>query len=211
MLKGQPFRVNGHRLNPNIRPQTKYEIFSSLSCLRSRDRAVDCGSHLDRTLDLPRLCGIERRGTATSLRTAYPRILPKWHDRRDGLFRDLYLYGGLFDIVGVRLSEIFAGFDVYDIRHILCALIGIAGIAATAATARTISGSRAGFIAAVALAVCGCWYGAMFNHTKDIPLAAGMIGATYMLVRIMRELPRPSFGSVLLFGLLTGCALGIRV
>ncbi len=126
-------------------------------------------------------------------------------------FRDLYLYGGLFDIVSVRLGEIFASFDVYDIRHILCALIGIAGIAATAAMARTISGSRAGFIAAVALAVCGCWYGAMFNHTKDIPLAAGMIGATYMLVRIMRELPRPSFGNVLLFGLLTGCALGIRV
>ena len=112
--------------------------------------------------------------------------------------------------MSVRLSEIFASFDVYDIRHILCALIGIAGIAATAATARTISGSRAGFIAAVALAVCGCWYGAMFNHTKDIPLAAGMIGATYMLVRIMRELPRRA-GNVLPFGLLTGCALGIRV
>ena len=102
-------------------------------------------------------------------------------------FRDLYLYGGLFDIVSVRLGEIFASFDVYDIRHILCALIGVAGIAATAATARTISGSRAGFIAAVALAVCGCWYGTMFNHTKDIPLAAGMIGAIYMLIRIMRR------------------------
>jgi hypothetical protein len=126
-------------------------------------------------------------------------------------FRDLYLYGGLFDIVAVRLGEIFAGIDVYDIRHILCALIGIAGIAATAATARTISGSRAGFIAAVALAVCGCWYGEMFNHTKDVPLAAGMIGATYMLIRIMRRLPRPRFSDVLLFGLLTGCALGIRV
>ena len=126
-------------------------------------------------------------------------------------FRDLYLYGGLFDIVGVRLGEIFASFDVYDIRHILCALIGIAGIAATAATARTISGSRAGFIAAAALAACGSWYGTMFNHTKDIPLAAGMIGAIYMLIRIMRRLPRPHFGDVLLFGLLTGCALGIRV
>lgn len=126
-------------------------------------------------------------------------------------FRDLYLYGGLFDIVGVRLGEIFSSFDVYDIRHILCALIGIAGIAATAAMARTISSSRAGFIAAVALAVCGCWYGTMFNHTKDIPFAAGMVGATYILIRIMRRLPRPQFGDVLLFGLLTGCALGIRV
>jgi Dolichyl-phosphate-mannose-protein mannosyltransferase len=126
-------------------------------------------------------------------------------------FRDLYLYGGLFDIVSVRLGEIFADVDVYDIRHILCALIGVCGIAATAATARTISGSRAGFIAAVALAVCGAWYGTMFNHTKDVPLAAGMIGATYMLIRIMRRLPSPRLRDVLLFGLLMGCSLGIRV
>jgi hypothetical protein len=126
-------------------------------------------------------------------------------------FRDLYLYGGLFDVIAARLGEIFNNVDVYDIRHILCALTGILGIAATAATARTISGSRAGFIAAVALAACGAWYGTMFNHTKDVPFAAGMIGATYMLIRIMRQLPRPGFGDVLLFGVLTGCALGIRV
>ncbi len=132
-------------------------------------------------------------------------------DRSVFAFRDLYLYGGLFDIVAVRLSEVFPGFDLYDIRHILCALIGIGGIAATAATARIIHGPRAGLIAAVALAVCGCWYGGMFNHTKDIPLATGMIGASYMLIRIMRELPRPRLSNVLVFGLLAGCALGIRV
>jgi hypothetical protein len=126
-------------------------------------------------------------------------------------FRDLYLYGGLFDIFAARLGEIFTGIDVYDLRHVLCALMGVCGVAATAATARAISGSRAGFMAAVALAVCGCWYGTMFNHTKDIPLAAGMIGATYILIRIMRQLPFPPLGNVLLFELLLGCALGIRV
>jgi hypothetical protein len=126
-------------------------------------------------------------------------------------FRDLYLYGGLFDIIAVRLADIFPLFDTYDLRHILCALIGIGGIAATAATARTISGPRAGFIAAVALAVCGCWYGGMFNHTKDIPLAAAMMGATYLLIRVVRELPRPRLALVLLFGLFAGCALGMRV
>jgi hypothetical protein len=126
-------------------------------------------------------------------------------------FRDLYLYGGLFDMIAVRLAELFPLFDLYDIRHILCALIGLGGIAATAATARTIAGPRAGFIAGVALAVCGCWYGGMFNHTKDVPLASAMIGASYLLVRIMRELPRPRVGLVMLFGLICGCALGMRV
>ena len=126
-------------------------------------------------------------------------------------FRDLYLYGGLFDIIAVRLAELFPSFDLYDIRHILCALIGIGGIAASAATARTIAGPRAGFIAAVALAVCGCWYGGMFNHTKDIPLASAMMGASYLLIRVIRQLPSPRFGLVMLFGLLAGCALGMRV
>ncbi len=132
-------------------------------------------------------------------------------DRAVFNFRDLYLYGGLFDIIAVRLAEIFPWFDTYDLRHILCALIGIGGIAATAATARTIAGARAGFFAAVALTVCGCWYGGMFNHTKDIPLASAMMGATYLLIRVVRELPRPRLGLVLLFGLLAGCALGMRV
>jgi hypothetical protein len=125
-------------------------------------------------------------------------------------FENLYLYGGLFDIVAVALAKI-VPIDAYELRHIMCALIGIAGIGATAATARLIAGPRAGFLAGVALALCGAWYGGMFNHTKDIPLAAAMAGATYFLVRLARDLPKPRKAHVVAFGLLTGAALGIRV
>ncbi|MGA7790464.1 MAG: glycosyltransferase family 39 protein, partial [Xanthobacteraceae bacterium] len=79
------------------------------------------------------------------------------------------------------------------------------------ATARAIGGSRAGLLAAAALAACGIWYGAMFAHTKDIPFAAAMMGALYFLLRAGRELPRPRWHLVLLLGVLAGCALGIRV
>ena len=48
-------------------------------------------------------------------------------------FQNLYLYGGLFDIVAVALSHV-VPINPYDLRHILCALTGIGGIAATAAT-----------------------------------------------------------------------------
>ena len=125
-------------------------------------------------------------------------------------FENLYLYGGLFDIVAVSLSKI-VPMDAYDLRHIMCALIGISGIGATAATARLIAGPRVGFLAGVALALCGAWYGGMFNHTKDIPRAAAMAGATYFLVRLSRDLPKPGMMHVIAFGLLTGAALGIRV
>jgi hypothetical protein len=124
-------------------------------------------------------------------------------------FRNLYLYGGLFDIVAVLLSRALPA-DPYVIRHVLCALIGIGGIAATWATARMIAGSRAGLLAALALAFCGPYFGAMFNHTKDIPFAAAVAGAIYFLLRAARDLPRPRSGDVLGFGLLLGAALGLR-
>jgi hypothetical protein len=124
-------------------------------------------------------------------------------------FENLYLYGGLFDIIAIALTHVIP-VDVYELRHILCALIGIGGIAATAATARLIAGPRAGLGAAVALALCGAWYGAMFNHTKDIPFAAAMAGTTLSLVRIGRRLPSPRALDVAAFGLLAGAALGLR-
>jgi hypothetical protein len=74
-----------------------------------------------------------------------------------------------------------------------------------------VAGPRAGLFAAGLLALCGPWYGAMFNHTKDIPFAAGMMGATWILIRATRDLPYPKWHDVLLFGLFAGAALGMRV
>jgi len=125
-------------------------------------------------------------------------------------FKNLYLYGGLFDVIVVTLSHLIP-IDPYDLRHILCALIGIGAVGATAATARLIAGPRAALFAAIGLSISGAWYGAMFNHTKDIPFAAAMIGATLFLIRIARSLPSPRALDVAAFGLLTGAALGMRV
>ncbi len=122
---------------------------------------------------------------------------------------NLYLYGGLFDVLVTLLGKA-VPIDVYSIRHIVSALTGIGGIAATWATARLIAGPRAGLIAAVMLTLCGIWYGAMFNHTKDIPFAAAVIGALYFLLRLARDLPHPRRRDVIAFGLLLGAALGLR-
>ena len=125
-------------------------------------------------------------------------------------FKNLYLYGGLFDVIVVGLQKLLP-LDPYAVRHLFSALTGVGGIAAAWATARAIGGARAGLLAALALSVCGIWYGAMFNHTKDIPFAAAMMTATYLLLRIGRQLPRPSWRLVVLFGIASGCAVGLRV
>jgi hypothetical protein len=124
-------------------------------------------------------------------------------------FQNLYLYGGLFDIIAVLLAHLLP-FDPYDIRHVMTAVAGIGGVAATFAAARLIAGPRAGLLAGLALTLCGVWYGGMFNHTKDIPFAAAMMGATYYLLRGARDLPNSRRRDVLLFGILLGAALGLR-
>lgn len=124
-------------------------------------------------------------------------------------YKNLYLYGGLFDLSAVLLARILP-VDVFTIRHVLCAMTGIGGLAAAWATARLIAGPRAALLALVALAVCGSWFGSMFNHTKDIPFAAAMMGATYFLLRAARGLPRPGLMHLALFGILLGAALGQR-
>jgi hypothetical protein len=124
-------------------------------------------------------------------------------------FRNLYLYGGLFDVLAIGIAKLLPC-DVYLIRHALCALIGIAGIAAAGATARLVAGPRAGLIAVLLLAVTGTWFGAMFNHTKDIPLAAAMMAAVFFLLRAARDLPRPHWRDVLAFGAFMGAACGLR-
>ena len=50
---------------------------------------------------------------------------------------NLYLYGGLFDVVATMIERLLPFVDVYDLRHILCALTGIAGIGAAFALAAT--------------------------------------------------------------------------
>ncbi len=124
-------------------------------------------------------------------------------------YGNLYLYGGLFDIVAVLLAHVLP-FDLYDIRHVMCAITGVGGVAATWVTARMIAGPRAGLLAGLALALCGVWYGGMFNHTKDVPFAAAMMGAIFFLLRAARDLPDPRRRDILWFGILLGAALGLR-
>ena len=128
-------------------------------------------------------------------------------------FRNLYLYGGLFDVMAVGLQHLLP-LDPYAIRHFLCAAFGISGVVAVWATARLIAGSAAGLLAATLLVSCGSFYGTIFNHTKDIPFAALTMGAVYFLLRMGRDIAdegRSRTYDLLLFAILLGAAAGIRV
>jgi hypothetical protein len=125
-------------------------------------------------------------------------------------YRNLYLYGGFFDLIAATLEHILPIW-VWDMRHLLSALFGLAGIVASYKIARILGGERAGFITVVLLAITGAWSGAMFTHTKDIPFGTCMVWALYYTILIAQQLPKPKLGISIKLGIAIGCALGLRI
>lgn len=126
-------------------------------------------------------------------------------------YRNLFLYGGLFDLPVVALSKLMPSVDIWALRHLLSGLTGVLGMVGAGRLATCLAGPRTGFVAVLLLGLSGIWSGAMFTHTKDIPFAVAMIWGAYGLTRIIRYLPHPPLSLVLGFGLVTGLALGLRV
>ncbi|HSH72889.1 MAG TPA: hypothetical protein VK974_07515 [Methylophilaceae bacterium] len=125
-------------------------------------------------------------------------------------YKNLYLYGGFFDLVAAGLEKV-VPIWVWDMRHLLSAMFGFAGIVAAYKIARVLGGERAGFITVVLLAITGAWSGAMFTHTKDVPFATCMTWALYYTMLIAQRLPKPSLSLSIKLGLAVGGALGLRI
>ncbi|MFK8253879.1 ArnT family glycosyltransferase [Ancylobacter terrae] len=126
-------------------------------------------------------------------------------------YKNLYLYGGLFDLIAAGLAERLP-MPVYELRHLLSASFGLLGLVAVWRLARLLAGEKAGILAVLLLAVTGMYGGAMFTHTKDVPFAAMMAWALYYITVIARDLPAaPATGTAVKLGVAVGCALGLRV
>lgn len=125
-------------------------------------------------------------------------------------YKNLYLYGGFFDLIAALLEGV-VPLPVWDMRHLLAGVFGLAGLLGVWRLGRFLGGDWAGLAALLILALTGAWSGGMFTHTKDVPFATAMVWALYYLTRMVPELPRPSLGLVIAFGVAVGCAIGLRV
>lgn len=123
---------------------------------------------------------------------------------------NLYLYGAAFDAFADVLARV-SPLGLYETRHALNITVGLIGLIGTWKLARAVGGPRVAFWALLFIAVAPTYYGHSFNNPKDVPFAAGMIWATYYAVRIVQGMPKPAWRDVLLFGLATGLATGVRV
>ncbi|WP_442880964.1 glycosyltransferase family 39 protein [Aromatoleum sp.] len=131
-------------------------------------------------------------------------------DRAAFAYKNLYLYGGLFDLIAATLERV-VSMNVWDLRHLLSAAFGLAGLAGTWLLARLVVGERGGLVALVLLLLTGAWSGAMFTHTKDVPFATMMTWALYFTTRFAMRLPAVRPGDVIGLGVALGGAFGLRV
>jgi hypothetical protein len=154
-------------------------------------------------------------GFDAEVQDVYGRQIVSWyatlgHDRSALTYLDLYYYGGLFDTLAA-LVNLISPWGHWATRHLLEAISGLIGMVGCWAVARRLGGPLAGFAALALLALMPSYYGMMFINPKDIPFAALMIWAVYLLTRIADELPRPSSKLIAAFGLVAGLTLGVRI
>lgn len=125
-------------------------------------------------------------------------------------FVNLYYYGGGFDLAAHIIAK-YLPIDLFDVRRLLGALVGLVGLLVVWRTARRVGGPVAGLVAVCLLLICPLYYGHMFMNAKDAPFAVAVATLVYALVRVLDEYPRPSWQTVLLFGISLGLTVGTRV
>jgi hypothetical protein len=125
-------------------------------------------------------------------------------------YLNLNCYGALVDMLNAAANK-FSPFHEYDTRHLIGGLIGIAGVAATWRLGRFYGGPRAGFVAALLLALTPAWHGSAFFNPKDIPFAVGLTWAALFMARIAAGLPEWRWCDFLGVGAGIGVALAARV
>lgn len=132
-------------------------------------------------------------------------------DRSALEFKNLYFYGGFFDMVCAAANRYIGLLDPYDMRHLINSIFGFMMILFAALIARQLGNWRSGFIALVLLAVSPQLFGQSMNNPKDIPFAAAYVFSVFHFFRWIKELPHPSVRTLIYSAMGIAVATGIRV
>lgn len=123
---------------------------------------------------------------------------------------DVWLYGGFYDTV-VHLLTRLSPLALYDTRHLINAFVGLVGVLIAYRLGGLFGSPWMGLIAAVFLILTPRFYGHAFNNNKDIPFAVLYLLSLYWQIKVLSILPRVPWRWIMMTGLVTGFAMGIRV
>lgn len=115
------------------------------------------------------------------------------------------LHAGLLALLARLLP-----FDGFETAHLTGGLLGLLAAAGCHRLAAEFAGRRAGALAALLLLATPAWWQHSFNNPTDIPFAVAAIWSLLFLTRLGRELPAPSWPSLLFYGVTLGAALTLN-
>ncbi|GIJ48243.1 hypothetical protein Val02_51290 [Virgisporangium aliadipatigenens] len=122
-------------------------------------------------------------------------------------------HGPVFEFLVAFAQFTFGGADHWYVRALVCGIGGAAGIVGMALCGYELGGWWGSFLAAAGLALYPRYTGAVFNNSKDIPLAVAMIFILWMTLRLLRRwnTGREWILDSLLLGVVIGIGVSVRI
>ena len=146
---------------------------------------------------------------------AYGYSIVQWYtslfeDRRIFSWTNIWLYGGFYDVLSHFIVQI-SPINIIDTRHFFNAMFGLLGVVGVYKIGCLLGSRWTGVLAALFLILTPRYYGHTFNNHKDMPIAVLYLWSLYGQIKILIALPNLSKKWIVVTGVLTGLAMGIRV
>jgi tetratricopeptide (TPR) repeat protein len=119
-------------------------------------------------------------------------------------------YGMSIDVFSAAINSVTGAENDFKARHFVNAIVGFLTILFTALVVRSFSGWLPAIITLLAMVCSPSFFGHCFNNPKDIPFAAGYIMTIYYLIRLLKQLPRPTHQTKVMLAIAIGFAISIR-
>ncbi len=132
------------------------------------------------------------------------------HDRSNLEYKNVYFYGGFYDMLLVAVTKI-VPFDPYDVRHVINAFVGFLTILVVSRLGKRFGGWAAALTAAWFLFLSPRFFGEAMNNPKDTPFALAMALGVLTILKFVESFPKPTWRTALPVAGAIALAISIRV
>ncbi len=114
-------------------------------------------------------------------------------------------------VPAAAISKMLPSVNEWNIRHCWNSIFGFVAMLFAALVAVEIAGWQAGLITLVFMAFSPRFFGESMNNPKDITMTTGYMLAYVLILKFIKQLPRPSLKIALWLAGSIGIAMGIRI
>lgn len=120
-------------------------------------------------------------------------------------------YGPFVNLLCVIAHKYISPFGLYETRHLVISLFSVVGLLFAGLTARKLTNWSGAWITVLFLLFTPAWLGHSMNNQKDLPFAALFIASVYFILKLVKELPRPSARTWVYATIAFGITMSIRI